>query len=298
MNHFKKGLTLVMMIAVLIITGCASETSEASISEQMDYTITGIEPGAGQTELNEQVIEDYDNFEGWSQQTSSTGAMLTELDEAIKNEEPIIVTAWSPHFKFAKYELKYLEDPQKIFGDGEYAGKIARLGFEEDFPIAYQILDRFETDVKTLEQALLRAQEEELEMDVLAEIWYDENKDTLASFTEGLDPVDGKPIEVLTTQWDSELFIAHVQKELLADHGYDVKVTAVDPSILFEAISTGSGDVTFSPWLPNTHGAIYEEYEDQFVDFGVVYEGAKAGLAVPAYMDIDSLEDLEPNTTN
>lgn len=68
----------------------------------MEYTITGLEPGAGQTELNNQAIEEYENLASWEQETSSTGAMLAALDDAIKNEESIMITAWSPHYMFAK----------------------------------------------------------------------------------------------------------------------------------------------------------------------------------------------------
>ncbi|PXW87343.1 glycine betaine/proline transport system substrate-binding protein [Streptohalobacillus salinus] len=296
MLNWKKILLALTIFTLVLITACGEESEESeSESAQMDYTITGIEPGAGQTELNEQVIEDYDSFTGWSQQTSSTGAMLTELDNAIQNEEPIIFTAWSPHYMFAKYDLKFLEDPEGIFGEGQYAAKIARLGFEEDFPIAYEILDRFEMEVGVIEDALLLAQEEELDMEELANRWVEGNRDFIDVYTEGLDPVDGKSIEILTTQWNSELFISYVTSEILTEHGFDVTVTSVDPSILFEAIASGSGDVTTSPWLPSTHGELYDRYEGEFLDFGIVYEGSRIGLAVPTYMEVDSLEDFEAN---
>ena len=36
--------------------------------------------------------------------------MTQALSDAIANEEPIIVTGWNPHWKFAAFDLKYLED--------------------------------------------------------------------------------------------------------------------------------------------------------------------------------------------
>jgi len=68
----------------------------------------------------------------------------------------------------------------------------------------------------------------------------------------------------------------------------------IDPSVMFEAIASGDSDTTLSPWMPVTHGAFYEEDEGQFEDLGPNVEGARIGLAVPTYMDIDSIEDLEP----
>ena len=42
-----------------------------------------------------------------------------------------------------------------------------------------------------------------------------------------------------------------------------------------------------SKWL-----FIYAKYEAEIDDLGANLEGAKIGLVVPAYMDIDSIEDL------
>ena len=69
--------------------------------------------------------------------------MATALGEAIENEEPIIVTGWSPHWKFAKYDLKYLDDPKGVFGEAETINTMVREGLENDMPEAYQVLDNF-----------------------------------------------------------------------------------------------------------------------------------------------------------
>jgi glycine betaine/proline transport system substrate-binding protein len=42
----------------------------------------------------------------WSVETSSSGAMTVALGQAIKNNEDIVITGWSPHWMFAKYDLK------------------------------------------------------------------------------------------------------------------------------------------------------------------------------------------------
>ncbi|MFD2638731.1 glycine betaine ABC transporter substrate-binding protein [Piscibacillus salipiscarius] len=52
--------------------------------------------------------------------------------------------------------------------------------------------------------------------------------------------------------------------------------------------------IGLSPWMPTTHGELYKKHEGEFVDLGPAYEGAKIGLAVPAYMDVKSLKDFEP----
>lgn len=127
------------------------------ISEQMEYQIKGLEPGAGQTETNDEAIETYDSLEGWKQELSSTGEMLTALEEAISKENPIMVTAWSPHYMFAKWDIKYLEDPEGVYGEEESVITIVKEGLKDDLPEAYEILNRIKFDLEDVEQGLLDA---------------------------------------------------------------------------------------------------------------------------------------------
>jgi len=279
----------------LIVAGCGSSEedtqAEGSVSEEMEYTITGIEPGAGQTEMTEEAISAYDSLDGWEQELSSTGAMLTQLGEAIDNEEPIVINAWSPHYMFANWDLKYLDDPQGIYGEEEAITTIARTGLENDMPEAYTVLDRMQWELADVEEALLEAQEKEHE--VVAEEWVNDNQETVEEWTEGVEPVDGGSIELVLTNYDEIMFITNVAKIVLEQQGFEVTLTPVDPAIMFESVATGDADASLAPWLPATHGAMYEEHEGDFEDLGPNVEGAKLGLAVPSYMDIDSIEDLQ-----
>lgn len=299
--NFMKLMLFSALSLSLIAAGCGNDDTEAengsigiNYSEEMDYTITGVEPGAGQTETTNDVIEGYDSLTGWEQENASTAAMLTELGNAIENEEPLVVAAWSPHFKFAQYDLKYLEDPAGLFGEAEDITTIARKDLQEDMPEAYTILDQIQFEIETIEEALLQGQETDFDYEQVAQDWVRDNQDTVDEWTTGADPVDGQPIELTTTQWDDALFTGNVAAAVLDQHGFDVTLTAVDPAILFEAIATGGADASLSPWLPSTHGAYYDENEEQIDNLGPSTRGAKIGLAVPEYMEIDSIEDLEP----
>ncbi|WP_026908221.1 glycine betaine ABC transporter substrate-binding protein [Paucisalibacillus globulus] len=293
MIKWKRLAVIASVTLSIVLVGCGQEKQQSD-SEKMDFTITGLEPGAGQTELNNQAIEEYESLAGWEQQTSSTGAMLSALDEAIDNEEPIMITAWSPHYMFAKWDLKYLDDPKGIFGQEQQAITIVRKGLEEDIPGAYEILDRIQFEVPEIEAALLTANDKELEIPEVAQQWVDKNQEVVTTWTEGIEAADSTPIELVSTPWDEVLFTGNVAKIVLEQQGYNVTFTPLDPAILFQSISNGEADASLAPWIPTTHGALYEEYEGEFVDLGPNFDGAKIGLAVPAYMEVDSLEDFEP----
>lgn len=280
--------------ASLLLAACGgddtADNADASIGEQLDYTITGIEPGAGITATTERALEEYDNLNGWELETSSTAGMMGQLDSAVNNEEPIVLTGWTPHFKFEQYDLKFLEDPEGVFGEPEFVHTMARIGFEEDMPEAYAIMENFSWEVEDMQGIMLAAQE--MEFDEAAANWIEENQDTVDSWTEGIDEVDGLSIELGSFPWDSERASAAVISQVLEEHGFDVNVNNVDPSILFQALAQGEVDVTVAPWLPTTQGAYLEEYGDDIVDMGPNMEGTVIGLVVPEYMDIDSIEDL------
>ena len=287
----------------LVIAGCGQDDSASNgnnggnetttnISEELDYTITGIEPGAGLTGQAINTLEEYENLEGWKLEESSTAGMMGSLDTAIKNEEPIIVTGWNPHWKFSAYDLKYLEDPKGTFGGSENINTIVRKGLEEDMPNAYKILDRFYWEPQDMEAVMFDAQE--VSFEEAANNWIQENQDKVAHWTEGVEKVDGKEIELVSTPWDSERASSEVMKAVLEQQGFKVKVTPVDPAIMFEAIANGEGDATLAPWLPSTHASFYEKHKENVVDLGENLTGTRNGLVVPEYMDIDSIEDLQP----
>ena len=172
-------------ITGLVVPEYMDVDSIADLSDEADQVITGIEPGAGITEQTEAALSDYENLSDWTFSTSSTGAMLTTLGQAIQNEEEIIVTGWSPHWKFLDYDLKYLEDPAGSYGEGEGLETIVREGLKEDNPIAYQIIDNFSWEPSDMEQVMLSIQED-MSPQAAAEQWIAENPEKVADWTEGI----------------------------------------------------------------------------------------------------------------
>ncbi len=118
-----------------------------SIEELNDYKdefngrITGIDGGAGIMRTTETAIEEYDL--DMELMESSDMAMTAALADAFLDEEWIVVTGWTPHWKFAEYELKFLEDPKGLYGDIENIHVIARQGFDTDVPEVADFLKNY-----------------------------------------------------------------------------------------------------------------------------------------------------------
>ena len=159
--------------------------SIADLADQAGKSITGIEPGAGIVAAAERAIADYSNLSDWAIETSSSGAMTVTLGQAIENEEEIIITAWNPHWKFSAYDLKYLDDPNGIFGGEETVHTMVREGLETDMPEAYQVLDQFQWTIEDVEALMLQIYEGESAEDA-AEAFVEANPDLVAEWTAGV----------------------------------------------------------------------------------------------------------------
>lgn len=129
------------------------------LTSQANQTIIGIEPGAGIMAVADSAVNEYANLSTWSLTASSTGAMVTSLEQALKNEDDIVVTAWMPHWMFAKYDLKFLEDPMGVFGDAEEIHTIVRQGLKEDQADAYNIIDQFNWEPEDMQAVMLAISE-------------------------------------------------------------------------------------------------------------------------------------------
>lgn len=169
----------------LVVPEYMDVDSIADLKDEAGMSITGIEPGAGVVAATESALEKYDNLSEWELETSSSGAMTVALGQAIQNEEDIVITGWSPHWMFASYDLKYLEDPENAFGESETINTMAREGLEEDMPEAYQVLDQFNWTTEEMESIMLDISEGEDPEDA-AETWIEANPDRVTEWTEGV----------------------------------------------------------------------------------------------------------------
>ncbi|TVP87999.1 MAG: glycine/betaine ABC transporter [Alkalicoccus sp.] len=266
------------------------EAAGGDYAEELEYTITGIDAGAGIMSAADNALEEYD-LEDWTITASSDSAMTQELATAYENEDPIVVTGWTPHWKFAEYDLKFLDDPENVFGEAEDIHTFVRDGLSDDMPEAYEVLDNFEWTEDDMNEVMMDIQEGTDEEEA-ARNWIDANEDTVSEWTDGVDSVDGEEIDLVFVAWESEIASTNMIALVLEDLGYEVTMDPLEANFMFQAVATGEADAMVAAWLPLTHDHLVEDYGDDMEDLGANLEGARTGLVVPEYMDIDSIEDL------
>ncbi|TMN23030.1 glycine betaine ABC transporter substrate-binding protein [Lentibacillus cibarius] len=158
------------------------------LGEAVDWTITGIDPGAGIMQNTTTALEEY-GLDNWELQRSSEGAMLSQLQKKIEDEEPIIVPGWKPHWMFAELDLKMLDDPKEVYGgDGDRVGAIANKNFKEDSPAAYKVLKRLTEDYnEEIENELLVKINDGAEPEDAAKQFIEDNQDLIEKWTTDLE---------------------------------------------------------------------------------------------------------------
>ncbi|GGH87362.1 glycine betaine/proline transport system substrate-binding protein [Pullulanibacillus pueri] len=296
MKKLSAVLLAMMMLIGFALVGCGSSDeasgSSKSIGEQLDYTITGIDPGAGVTQAAQKSVEDY-GLDKYKVQTSSESTMVASLKKAYENKEPIVITGWSPHWMFAQFDLKYLDDPKKSFGEAEDIHTIAHKGFSEKHPNLKKFFSQFKWTDDDMNAVMLKQQDNDDAL-AAAKEWLKDNQDKVDQWTKGVKKGNGEEIKMAYVAWSSAVASHNVVKAVLEDLGYKVTLQQLDAGPMWGAVAKGSADVTLSAWLPVTHEAYYKQYKDQVEDLGTSLEGTKLGLVVPKYMkDVNSISDLK-----
>src|SRR5690606_21945873 len=94
--------------------------------------------------------------------------------------------------------------------------------------------------------------------------------------------------------WTDGLSMAYLLQDQFEKLGYTVEMqTLTEAGPLYTGLAQGDVDMYPSAWPEVTHVEYMNEYGDDLEDLGAYYDNAKLTIAVPDYMDIDSIEDLK-----
>lgn len=100
-----------------------------------------------------EALESYE-LKGYSIDYNEEKIMLEMLHRAVKNKEWIVITGWQPHSMFKIYDLKYLQDPRKVFGEEDYCATLVRRGLQQGNGELYEIVRDFRLEMPVVNEAL------------------------------------------------------------------------------------------------------------------------------------------------
>jgi glycine betaine/proline transport system substrate-binding protein len=107
----------------------------------------------------------------------------------------------------------------------------------------------------------------------------------------------GEQLTLGYIEWDENVAISNLTKVVLEDEfGYEVELRVTNESVVKQVFrDVASGDISAfqDVWMPN-HRSYLSEVEGDVEQLGPWFEGeTRQGLAVPEYMDVHSVADLD-----
>lgn len=287
------ALSAAVFTLALVAAACGSDDEDATDNgaATTDTAQTDSEAGNGEAAEGE-----------WELVESSTPAMLAALDTAITNEDPIVVTLWTPHWAYDAYPIKNLEDPEGAWGDPEEIHALGRPGFSDDHPEVAGFLESWEMPEDALAELsylVIEEYDDGQEMEAVEE-WLGEGENaSLVNEWIGTDgdelnvPELSGSIEIGWIPWDEAVAVTNMWAYVLEEGGMEVEVgSPLEVGPLYSALASGDIDLFLDSWLPVTHEDYMEEFGEELEDLGIWFEEATLELAVPEYMDVDSIADL------
>lgn len=169
--------------------------------EKFSKVIYGINAGSDGNLLVEKAIESgtYD-LPGWRVVPSSTAAMLAQAQRRVSDHKWVAFLGWRPHWMNIVMDLKYLNDPKKIWGGNYVIRMIANKEFLKANPEIKQFLDQFEVTADTQSNWIYRYSFKNIDKSKVAKQWITKHMDTVEGWLEGIEAVNGKPAAEVVRQ--------------------------------------------------------------------------------------------------
>ena len=142
--------------------------------------IVGIDAGSGVMLKTDEAIKAYGL--DYKLQASSGAAMIAELTRAEDKQESIAVTGWVPHWMFAKWKLRFLDDPKGIYGAAETVNSIGSKGLEKKAPEVVAFLKKFQWASKDEIGEVMLAIQEGAKPEAAAKDWVAKHPERVAEW--------------------------------------------------------------------------------------------------------------------
>ena len=129
---------------------------DPSLADRFENRVQGIDPGSGLNQASAQALKIY-RLNDMELVSSSSAAMTAVLDQAIRQQRWVMVTSWTPHWMFARYRLRFLQDPELVFGGIEWIHALGRPQLDLEMQDVAGFLTRFHLPDQEISDLLLQA---------------------------------------------------------------------------------------------------------------------------------------------
>lgn len=162
-------------------------------ADRFDRTFYGIESGnVGNEIVNKAIKNDTYGLSGWEVVPSSTPGMLAQVERAVANDEWVVFLGWQPHWMNIKFDMKYLEDPEGIWGKKSTIYTVVHPDFVDTHPNVARFLEQMVVDKAVQSRWILEYGYNDRAAEDVAREWIAANRDTVDAWLDGVTDASGE----------------------------------------------------------------------------------------------------------
>lgn len=165
--------------------------------DQFNGQIHGFGAGSAASEiLHDAIDNDIWGLGDWRLVDTSEVGMLSAARDAISREEAIVWVGWTPHWMNLELPMRYLDDPENLFGENNGESDVLTL-LRSDYANAHpNVVTFFEQFTFTAEEQSWMIQafgQEEQDLADVAEQWVTDHPERIEAMLDDVTTTDGDP---------------------------------------------------------------------------------------------------------
>lgn len=165
--------------------------------DRFDGEIHGFGAGSAASEiLNAAIDDDAWGLGDWQLVDTSTVGMLGAARDAIEREEAIVWVGWTPHWMNLELPMRYLDDPEDLFGENNGESDVLTLmrgDYAESHPNLAEFFSQFAFSAEEQSWMIREYGQEERDVDDVASQWIRDNAERVEAMLADVTDRDGEP---------------------------------------------------------------------------------------------------------
>lgn len=163
----------------------------------LNNSIYGIEPGNDGNRLVLKMLkQDAFGLGDFKLVESSEQGELAQVERAYRSKQPIVFLAWEPHPMNMRFDLKYLNGGDDVFGPnfgGAIIYTVTRKGYSAECPNIGHLLNNLKFTLRGESEMMAAILDRHEQPDVAAAAWLKANPTATQAWLEGVRTFDGRP---------------------------------------------------------------------------------------------------------
>ncbi|EHJ92449.1 ABC transporter substrate-binding protein [Vreelandella boliviensis] len=165
--------------------------------DQFDGEIYGFGAGSAASEILHNAIDnDTWGLGDWQVVDTSEVGMLSAARDAISRQEPIVWVGWTPHWMNLELPMRYLEDPQDLFGENNGESDVLTLlrsDYAEANPNVVTFFEQFTFTAEEQSWMIQAYGQEEQALADVAEQWINDHPERIEAMLADITTTEGDP---------------------------------------------------------------------------------------------------------